>query len=63
MSYQKIKVCPNCGCAGDQLGVYKYDNGWVHVECDSCHYLGPGEGNIGQAIKSHNARVIAKATS
>lgn len=56
----KMKPCPNCG-SGDYLAVYKYDNGWQHVECDNgpCHYFGPGEGSIRQAIKSHNESVPA----
>lgn len=49
----KIKPCPHCGADTD---VYKYDNGWRHVECDRCFYLGPGEGSIRAAIKSHNER-------
>lgn len=55
MTYPKIRPCPDCGNAGDELGIYAYDNGWRHVECDACYYLGPGEGNITQAIWSHNA--------
>jgi Zn ribbon nucleic-acid-binding protein len=57
----KMKACPKCGLT-DFLAVYDYD-GWKHVECDNgfntsaspCLYLGPGEGSIRQAIKSHNA--------
>lgn len=66
MTNPKMKPCPKCGSA-DHLDVYTYDNGWCHVECDNgfnvradaCHYLGPGEGSIRQAIKSHNASVAA----
>lgn len=50
----KIRPCPQCG--NEAVSVYGYDNGTKHVECDCCHYLGPGEGSIRQAIKSHNAR-------
>lgn len=53
MSNPKIKPCPQCGDA--DLFVYAYDNGWRHVECDTCFYLGPGEGSIRASIKSHNA--------
>lgn len=56
MTNQKMKPCPKCNST-DHLGVYSYDNGWKHVECDKCFYLGPGEGSVRQAIKSHNARV------
>lgn len=59
MTNQKIKACPDCGRAGEELTVYKYDSGWKHVECDGCYYFGPGEGSIRQAIKSHNARIVA----
>ena len=54
MTYPKIAACPRCGCPGDELAVYTYDNGWKHVECDRCHYLGPGAGRILHAIKDHN---------
>jgi hypothetical protein len=61
---QKIRPCPQCGSA-DDVAVYKYDNGWCYVECNngfnavgkkSCRYLGPGEGSVRQAIKSHNEK-------
>ncbi|SMD18621.1 hypothetical protein SAMN05880593_13552 [Rhizobium sp. RU36D] len=51
---QKVKPCPECGNA--DLVIYKYDNGWQHVECDDCHYLGPGCGNKIEAVRQHNAR-------
>jgi hypothetical protein len=65
MAYPKIKPCPHCDNAG--LAMYGYECGefglqvnW-HVECDDCHYMGPG-GNKLQAIREHNARAaIAKA--
>lgn len=56
MTNPKIRPCPECKTA-DTIFVYRYDNGWRHVECDKCFYLGPGEGSIRQAIKSHNERV------
>lgn len=58
MTYPKMKPCPICGQA-DTLEVYKYENGWQHVECDlnACGYMGPGEGSILQAIRSHNEAV------
>lgn len=51
----KMKPCPKCGY-GDYLSIYKYDSGWRRVECDNgnCQYLGPGEGSVREAIKSHN---------
>jgi Zn ribbon nucleic-acid-binding protein len=54
MTIQKMKPCPKCG--NDDLSIYTYDNGWRHVECDECFYLGPGEGNKSEAVKQHNAR-------
>lgn len=59
MTDQKILPCPKCK-RDDSIAVYKYDNGWQHVECDRCYYLGPGEGNRRQAIKSHNERERAR---
>lgn len=57
-TYPKIKPCPKCG-TDEHLSIYGYENGWRHVECDKCQYLGPGEGNIRQAIKSHNEKCAA----
>ncbi|MBA8846215.1 Zn ribbon nucleic-acid-binding protein [Ochrobactrum sp. RH1CCR137] len=57
MRLPKIKPCPKCGNA--DLNIYTYDNGWRHVECDECFYLGPGEGNKVQAVKSHNEQFEA----
>lgn len=54
MTNPKIKPRPNCK-SGDYICVYIHGRGWRHVECDKCFYLGPGEGSIRQAIKSHNA--------
>lgn len=56
MTYPKIAACPKCGASGDDLTVYTYESGWRHVECDDCYYLGPGEGNILQALRAHNER-------
>lgn len=58
MTNPKPKACPICK-SDDRIFVYKYDSGWRHVECISCNYLGPGEGSVKQAIKSHNERVSA----
>ncbi len=58
----KIRPCPYCGL-DDRLAVYIYDSGWRHVECLRCNYLGPGEGSIRQAIKSHNERRDQKAAA
>lgn len=54
MTYPKMKPCPKCG--DPDVSVYTYENGWRHVECDECHYLGPGAGNIRQAIQDHNLK-------
>lgn len=66
----KIKPCPKCGST--QMDVYKYDSGWVYVECNNgfnvmrngvnqfCGYRGPGTGSIRWAIKEHN-KECAKA--
>ena len=60
----KIKPCPRCGSA--DVSVYKYDGGWVYVECDNgfnvmlngvnqlCGYRGPASGSVRWAIKLHN---------
>lgn len=56
----KMAPCPNCKTA-DYLGVYSYESGTRRVECDhhGCWYIGPREGSIRQAIKSHNAKCAA----
>jgi Zn ribbon nucleic-acid-binding protein len=61
MTYPKMKPCPRCG--NEDLAVYTYENHGRHVECDKCHYLGPPEGSIRQAIKSHNERCAAPVSS
>lgn len=55
-----ILPCPKCGSA-DHLDVYSYDNGWRHVECTDtkCLNLGPGAGNIREAIKLWNEKARA----
>jgi Zn ribbon nucleic-acid-binding protein len=55
----KMAPCPTCKTDA-YLAVYSYDSGGRHVECDKCFYLGPAEGSVRQAIKSHNERVAAK---
>jgi uncharacterized metal-binding protein (TIGR02443 family) len=60
MTNPKIKPCPNCQ-SGDGIAVYTYESGWRHVECVKCNYLGPGEGSIKAAIKSHNLRMESAA--
>lgn len=57
MTNPKMRPCPKCG-ATDRLAVYTYPSGWRHVECNACFYLGPGEGTIHEAIKSHNKRPV-----
>lgn len=54
---QKLKPCPLCG--SDRLAIYVYDHGWRHVDCDECGYLGPGEGSMIAAARSHNAKAVA----
>jgi Zn ribbon nucleic-acid-binding protein len=54
MTIPKMKPCPECG--NTDLSIYTYDNGWRHVECDECLYLGPGEGSKAEAVKQHNER-------
>ena len=54
MTYPKIKPCPVCGNA--DLDLYGYGD-WApytwHVECDDCHYMGPGDNKL-MAIRRHN---------
>lgn len=57
MSIPKIKPCPQCQ-NGDYIAVYRYENGWRHVECTKCNYLGPGEGSILAAVIEHNRRAL-----
>jgi Zn ribbon nucleic-acid-binding protein len=52
---EELLPCPTCKTA-DYLGVYKYENGWLHIECDKCFYMGEGFGNKKQAIKAWNTR-------
>lgn len=61
MTRPKMCACPKCGAPGASLAVYTYENGWRHVECDACYYLGPGGGSIVQAIRAHNQHVQAPA--
>ena len=49
----KMEPCPRCQ-SSEYLAVYTYDSGGRHVECNQCFYLGPAEGSIRQAVKSHN---------
>lgn len=58
----KLKPCPRCH-TDEYLAVYTYDSGGRHVECDKCYYLGPCEGSIRQAIKSHNARSLPQSSA
>jgi len=57
----KMKPCPKCSNA--DLSIYTYDNGWRHVECDECFYLGPGSGSKADAVKQHNERFEATKTA
>ncbi len=60
MSNPKIRPCPRCQ-SDEHMNVYAYDSGSRHVECDKCFYLGPAEGSVKAAIKSHNAKVASPA--
>lgn len=60
MAYPKMKPCPNCKDT-DNLNVFTYDNGWRHVECVKCDYLGPGCGSITAAIRNYNAEQDQRA--
>jgi hypothetical protein len=59
MAYPKILPCK---CGNADLEIYKYENGWQHVECDECHYMGPGQGSKLWAIRRHNEHIRAVAT-
>ena len=59
MTNPKMKPCPNCGNIYTALyGYGDWGTTW-HVECDECHYMGPG-GNQLQAIREHNERFAAR---
>ena len=60
MTLPKIKACPTCK-TDLHLAICTYDNGWRHVECLECNYLGPGEGSKLQAVRSHNRRITDRA--
>lgn len=60
MAYPKLKPCPKCGSRHRVL-VCAYDHGDRFVECDGCHYRGPGAFNIRDAIKLHNKSVDERA--
>lgn len=62
MPYPKMKPCPDC-YGSDGLAVYTYDNGWRHVECVECNYLGPGCSSVLSAIRSHNEERDSRAES
>lgn len=59
MAYPKMKPCPNCKDT-DNLHVFNYD-GWRHVECVKCNYLGPGCSSIAHAIRHFNAEQVVIA--
>lgn len=52
MAYPKMRPCPNCK-DGANLNVFNYD-GWRHVECVMCNYLGPGCSSFTSAIRHYN---------
>ena len=56
----RMKPCPKC-LTTDHLGIYKYETGVQHVECDKCFYMGPGDGSQRKAIKAHNEHVASSA--
>lgn len=51
MTYRKMKPCPQCGAP---VSRYKYESGWVRVECDRCDYIAMPAGRAGDAIINHN---------
>lgn len=53
MTYPKIKSCPKC--QNGDMGLYGYGEWGTtwHVECDDCHYMGPGDNKL-NAIRRHN---------
>jgi hypothetical protein len=58
MTYPKMKPCPQCGAP---VSRYKYESGWVRVECDSCHYIARPEGRAADAIANHNNATADKS--
>lgn len=60
MAYPKMKPCPECKDT-ENLNVFTYENGWRHVECVKCNYLGPGCSSIGAAIRHFNEEQEATA--
>lgn len=58
MTIPKMLPCPTCKTV-EYLAVYEYEHGWKHVECDKCHFLGPGEGSKLWAVRSYNERARA----
>ena len=54
MTNPKIKPCPRC--ASPFVEIFVYESGSRRAECTSCWYMGPCEGSIRQAIKSHNEK-------
>lgn len=59
MAYPKMRPCPNCKDT-DNLNVFNYD-GWRHVECVKCNYLGPGCSSFAHAIRHYNAEQDKRA--
>ena len=60
MTYPKIKPCPDCG--NSDMSMYAYGDWGTtwHVECEDCHYMGPGDNKL-MAIRRHNENVRARA--
>jgi hypothetical protein len=54
MTAPKLQPCPKCGNIYVEMYGYGDWGATWHVECDECHYLGPGGSKL-QAIREHNA--------
>jgi hypothetical protein len=63
MSFPRMKPCPRCG--NEDVMLYGYGDRFPmtwHVECDECHYMGPG-GNKLMAARLHNEHANQDPTS
>lgn len=50
--------CPECG---DDLGLFKYETGWIRVECVVCIFVGSAGQSKLVAIREHNRRMAERA--
>lgn len=60
MTLPKLKPCATCK-TDEYLGIYKYDHGGQHVECNLCYYMGPLSTSKLRAVRLHNDAVTAAA--